>query len=87
MKPSGFIISAFIGKEERPVSFHFFEEEVEKELGDILDAIELIRNEPEYKEILFDLDLGFYMWYINSGYRINDIVDIIEYKVTEVLWE
>ena len=87
MKPSGYLISAFFQHEERPVSFHFFEDEVVKKLAELNDTVQIIKNEPEYRDILFELDSGFYSWYLSQDVRLSKIFDDLEYRVTEIMYE
>ena len=76
MKSPGYLISAFYYSEQRPISFHLFDTEAEKVLGDLVDALELARENPEYIDILKDLDpeLSFVVTLGELEYRVEEII-------------
>lgn len=55
-KAKGYLISAFYFGEQRPITFHIFDTEAEKCLGDLQDAKDLATGSPEYMDILKDFD-------------------------------
>ena len=78
MKPQGFLISAIYFNEPRVISFHVFETDMVNRLGELTDALELARENPEYFDILKDFD---------SELSVMTVLKELEYKVECISYE
>lgn len=77
MKPAGYLISAFYYSEQRPMQFYHpvHEAEMLDKLAELTDALELARENPEYIDILKDIDpeLSFVVTLGKLEYRVEEI--------------